>query len=188
MSLYVHGRTTHRPATEADLAQARHRNSQLAAELRQLDAIGERLQQAIAEKKADLEAQTEQARKELTQGYRHLRSKIRQLDAVRANAEMIENTKAYTSDLPEPLFGGREGLEAATDEMADYEARRNGRTLPPRGKRVATERKLAVHGTSLAYRRDKCRCPECKAWMSRTSAKHYRNKLTRQTLQLVDAA
>lgn len=189
MSHYVHGATTRRPATEADLAQARHHNSRLAAELRQLEAIGERLQAAINEKKADLEAQTEAARKELTTGYRQLRSKIRQLDAVRANAAMIENTKNYVSELPPPIFGGREGLEAATDEMADYEARRNGRTLvEARGKRVPREKKPALHGTSTAYRRDKCRCPECKAWLSRTSSKHYRNKVTRQTLQLVDAA
>jgi chromosome segregation ATPase len=188
MANYVHGAS--RPLmTEADLAQARARNAELAAELRKLDAIGERLAAAVVEKRAEIEAETEKARKELTTAYRQLRSKVRQLDAVRANAAMIENTKTYVSDnLPPALYGGREGLEAATDEMAEYEARRNGRTIQPRGKRVAREQKPALHGTSTAYRRDKCRCPECKAWLSRTSSKHYRNRVTRQTLTLVEQA
>lgn len=182
MANYVHGKS--RPLmSEADLAAARQRNAELAAELRKLEAIGERLQAAVTEKRAEIDAQTETVRKELTQAYRALRSKVRQLDAVRAQAEQIAATKDYVSDLPAPLYGGREGLEAATEELADYEARKAGVTrIGPRGKRVGRKPKEAVHGTSLAYRRDGCRCPECKAWLSRTSSKHYRAKLTRQAL------
>jgi ElaB/YqjD/DUF883 family membrane-anchored ribosome-binding protein len=122
MANYVHGAS--RPLmTEADLAQARARNAELAAELRKLDAIRERLEAAVVEKRAEVEAETERVRKELTAAYRQLRGKVRQLDAVRANAAMIENTKTYVSELPPPVFGGREGLEAATEEMAEYEAR-----------------------------------------------------------------
>lgn len=187
MANYVHGQT--RPLmTEADLAQARQRNAELAAELRKLEAIKERLEAAVVEKRAEVEARADEVRKELTAAYRQLRGKVRQLDAVRANAELIASTKAYlaSDELPPSLYGGREGLEAATEEMADYEARKAGVTrIGPRGKRVGRQPKDAVHGTSLAYRRDGCRCPECKAWMTKTSAKHYRNKLARQALEQV---
>jgi len=164
--------------------QARRRNAELMIELRSLEAQQEALTARVAAEKAKLEQDTEQARKELTQAYRRLRSKVRELDAVRASEENITKTAAYVSELPPPLYGGRDGLEAAADEMAEYEARRNGRKAPPRGKRVKAELKPALHGTSTAYRRDKCRCAECKAWLSRTSAKHYRNRVERQERHL----
>jgi chromosome segregation ATPase len=187
MANYVHGAS--RPLmTEADLAQARARNAELAAELRKLDAIRERLEAAVVEKRAEVEARSDEVRKELTAAYRQLRGKVRQLDAVRANAAMIENTKTYVSELPPPIFGGREGLEAATEEIAEYEARKAGVTrIGPRGKRVGRQPKEALHGTSTAYRRDGCRCGECKAWLSRTSAAYYRRKVTRQALEQVAA-
>jgi DNA repair exonuclease SbcCD ATPase subunit len=166
MALYVHGRTTHRPATEADLANARRRNSELAAELRQLEAISERLQAAITEKRADLEQERDAARKELSKAREQLTKTIKEADTVRHQARQILNAAHYLSTLPEPVHGGREGLEAATTEIIEYEIRKKATGLVVElPKRPATPKAEAEyrHGSKNRYRAG-CRCVSCRTW------------------------
>ncbi|QKY78998.1 hypothetical protein Jinkies_50 [Arthrobacter phage Jinkies] len=148
MSNYVHGATTRRPATEADLAQARHHNSRLAAELRQLEAIGERLQAAINETKTRLEAERDAA--------------LAELNALKAqktgyidDAQAMINYRARMALLPPPVFGGRQGLLAATAELEGRDARDHGNS----------------HGTKKRYYDDGCRCEKCEAWHDRHKAR-----------------
>lgn len=174
MSLYVHGKTTHRPATEADLAQARHRNSQLAAELRQLDAIGERLQTAIEDTRARLEAERDAAKKELSKAREHLTKTIKEADTVRLQAQQILTAAHYLTDLPEPVHGGRAGLEAATTEMIEYEIRkRETGLIVDLPKRPATAKAEAEyrHGSKSRYRAG-CRCVACRTWKAADTTRY----------------
>lgn len=155
MTAYVHGQTRTRPITEADLAAARHRNSALAAELRQLDAIGEQLQAAVAETRARLEAERDNALDEL--------NKIRaERDALASQSRAIVDYRARIALLPPPVYGGRDGLLAATAEIEAHDhPDRNGPS----------------HGTRKRYY-DGCRCAPCQDWHEGHKARakaRYRN-------------
>jgi len=139
---YQHGRTNGRTFTEADRAAAVRRNQELAAELRRLDAIGERLAASVAETRARLEAERDAARAEF--------------DALRAErTDLSDQTRAMIryrarmAELPAPVYGGREGLLAA---CAEIDAHDN----PGRAGNS--------HGTKRAYYEDNCRCAACGAW------------------------
>jgi hypothetical protein len=163
---YVHGRTTRRPATEADLVQARARNAVLAAELRQLEAISERLQAAIDSKRAELEAERDAAKKELSKAREQLTKTIKEADAVRLQASRIRSVAEYLTGLPEPVHGGRAGLEAATAELVEYEIRKKQTGMVVRlPKREPSRRAEAEHehGSRSRYRSG-CRCVSCRTW------------------------
>lgn len=174
MANYVHGATLRRPVTEADLAQARHHNAQLAAELRQLEAVGERLQAAIEAKRAELEAERDAARRELSKAREQLTKTIKEADTARLQASRIKDAAQYLSGLPGPVYGGRAGLEAATRELVEYEIRKKAEgtvvTLP---KRPATRKAEAEyrHGSKNRYRAG-CRCVACRTWKAENNTHH----------------
>lgn len=172
--MYVHGQTTRRPATEAGLAAQRARNAALAAELRRLEAIGDRLSAAVLEARTRLEAERDQARAELTKAREQLTKTIREADQVRLQALQVKAAAEYVSTLPEPVHGGRAGLEAATAELIEYEARKKAEgavvELPPRPAHPRAEREFR-HGTQNRYRAG-CRCVACRTRKAADNAMH----------------
>jgi hypothetical protein len=142
--VYIHGKTTRRPATEADLAQARHHNAQLAAELRQLEAIGERLQAAVDEKRAALEADRDDARAVLA-------ALKAETVSLREETQQLVDYRRRMALMPPPIYGGRDGLLAATAEIEAYD--NPAKAAGP------------SHGTRARYYAPHhCRCAACNAW------------------------
>jgi len=138
--------------------QARRRNAELRHELAALTAENDQL-----------EMKARAVREDLTAEYRKLAQKIRQLDAVRAQADLMAAAKQFKSNLPEPVYGGREGLQAAADEMKAHEDKHLKLSKPPR------PAKSPSHGASSGYTKG-CRCAECVAWNSRRSAQRRSNR------------
>jgi hypothetical protein len=145
---------------------ARRRNAEMRIELA-----------ALLTEQAQLEAKTRTMRDSLTAGYRKLSRQIRELDAVRAQADNIAAAAQHVSTLPPPKYGGREGLQAATDEMRAHEDKQLKLSKAPR------PRKAATHGTSRMYDEEGCRCDECKAWNTRKSAQGRTNRKRRRELE-----
>jgi hypothetical protein len=87
---------------------------------------------------------------------------------VQAQAELVAASKRFVSKLPEPKYGGREGLQAATDEMLAHETRGLKLAKPPR------PIKGPSHGTGRRYELG-CRCEECEKWKVRKNARAHSN-------------
>ena len=150
---YQRGATAQAPVVAVE--QARRRNAELRRELAALTAENNALE---AERKS-LDDQVATARLRVSEARRLLTRKVRDLDAIRA--QMARLTTAQVSTFPEPVYGGREGLEAATKELEAHEAK----GVPPRPDRRAKGHR---HGTSGRYSMG-CRCDDCVAWRKRKS-------------------
>lgn len=149
--------------------QVRQRNAALALELQTLTA-----------EKAELDNHAEAMRKEVTAARKRLARQLREIDAARVQADQIAAAKRYVSTLPLPVHGGREGLQAATDEMLAHESKHlklAKAPRPPKGLSCGTGRKYAKG----------CRCDDCKAWRKRRAAQARTNQKRRAAAQ-ADAA
>lgn len=146
---YQHGATQRPVLTVEQFGEARRRHAEMKRELAFLEIENARLQEEIVVKRA-----------EVSQARRVLSRKVRDLAVVRAQVEQLQ--AVYVSALPEPLYGGKEGLEAAAAEMAAHEA---GTDALGRRER---KRSGNSHGTRKKYD-EGCRCVECAAWRKRKS-------------------
>jgi hypothetical protein len=145
---YQHGQTI-KAAPVASVEQARRRNAEARLELARLEAEHKHLAPRI-----------ETMRLQVTAERRKLTRQIRELDAARAQTERIANAATTPpSTLPEPIYGGRAGLEAATAEMEAHELK---------GLKLARKRapRPISHGTRNKYL-EGCRCDDCEAWNER---------------------
>lgn len=162
--MYVHGQTTKRPATEAGLAAQRARNAALAAELQRLEVTGQKLAADVSEARTALDAELAAAKRDLSKARELLTKTIKEADQVRLQASRIKDAAVYLSELPEPVHGGRAGLEAATEEIIEYEIRKRQTgmvvELPKREPHPKAEREYR-HGTRRRYSAG-CRCVACK--------------------------
>jgi hypothetical protein len=138
-----------KPAPDGPLIsaeQARRRNAEMRIEL-----------VALMAEQAQLEAKASAMRGALTDGYRKLSRQIKELDAVRAQADQIAAHAQHASTLPPPKYGGREGLQAATDEILAHESRGLKLAKTPSAPKAA---RGPSHGTDGKYKAG-CRCGEC---------------------------
>lgn len=137
-------------ATVLTVEQARSRNAELRREIA-----------ALIQENGHLEAQIATTRFQVTAARRRLTRLSRQLEAARAQAERLGKVTISPDPLSEPVYGGREGLEAAAAEMEAYEAK----DLKLSKRR---ERKGPSHGTGRRYAVG-CRCGDCMGWRERKS-------------------
>ena len=152
---YQHGKSPQPGVMVLNVEQARRRNTELRLELARLAA-----------ENAQMEAGAVTMRLQVSAGRRKLSKQIRDLDAARVQAERIAQVAIQTSTLPEPVYGGREGLQAATDEIMAHEAKGLKLAKAPRPASGLS------HGTNRKYNSG-CRCDECKASESRRNARRY---------------
>jgi len=156
---YVRGKSTPTQHSTGMLTieQARRRNAELRIELQSLTAENAGLDQRVQAMRKDLEA-----------AYIRLRRQIRDLDAVRAQQERIGQITPDVPELTPPLYGGREGLLAATEEITNHEYKEKfGKPRPAS--------KGPIHGTARRYDLG-CRCGDCKAWRKRKTAQYRTNR------------
>jgi len=160
---YQHGKSSPGAIIQT-VEQARRRNAELRIEL-----------STLLSESAQLENHTSTMRLQVTAARRKLTRQIRELDAARAQADQIAHATAQTSTLPEPIYGGREGLQAAADEMRDYEERGLKLSKAPRP-RIA---KGPSHGTGRKYDQG-CRCGECVTWKAAKDTRRQASKKLRE--------
>jgi hypothetical protein len=144
MSYQYKGKPVEAAGPVLAVEQLRRRNAELHVEL-----------QALTAENTEIDKRIRLMRDELTLAYRKLRKQVWDLEAVRAQEQLIAEAKAFESKLPPPRYGGREGLEAATQEMLAHESKglKLGKDLPaPKG---------PSHGTTRRYA-EGCRCQECR--------------------------
>lgn len=149
MSYQYKGRPAEVGAPILSVEQERRRNAELHIELQALNA-----------ENAEIDKRIRLMRDELTGAYRRLRKQVRDLEAVRAQEHLIAEAKTFQSKLPPPVYGGREGLQAATEEMMAHESKdlKLSKVLPaPAG---------PSHGTMRRYETG-CRCSDCLAAKAR---------------------
>jgi hypothetical protein len=146
---YQHGRTAPTVLTAVQFEEVRRRNVAMKRELAFLTIENTRLQEEIDARRADV-----------SQARRVLSRKVRDLAVVRTQVEQL--TAVFVSSLPEPLYGGREGLEAAAAEIAEHEERKDAM-----GRRTR-KRSGNSHGTRKKYD-EGCRCITCMGWRKRKS-------------------
>jgi hypothetical protein len=151
-----------RDSVVVNVEQARRRNAELRIELG-----------ALLTENTQIEARIKATRADLTAAYRKLSKQIRDMDAINAQAELVAASERFVSTLPEPKYGGREGLQAATDEMMAHEARGLKLAKAPR------PIKGPSHGTGRRYDLG-CRCEECETWKVEKNAKTHSNWKRRQ--------
>lgn len=162
---YQRGQSLQPAPSVLSVEQARRRNSELRRELVVLNRDH-----------AELEAQTKTMRLKITAARRELNRKIRTLDAVRAQVDRLSNVTPSPSTLPEPLYGGRAGLQAAADEIDAYDAKS--------GKLGTAPKSGPSHGTGRKYGLG-CRCDECLGWRNRrTKAQRATNERRRELREL----
>lgn len=147
---YQHGRTAQPLAGLVTVEQARRRNAELRRELAEL-----------ASENAALGQHVQLLRRQVSDGRKLLTRKIRDLAAIRSQVEQLESVKARRTEPSEPVFGGPEGLQAATAEMDAHESK---------GLNLVTRRpsKGPSHGTRRRYDTG-CRCDPCLLWRERKS-------------------
>lgn len=140
--------------------QERRRNAELHLELRALTA-----------ENAEIVNRIRLMRDELTTAYRKLRRQVSDLEAVRAQEQLIAEAETFTSTLPEPIHGGREGLQAATEEMMLHESKdlKLSKVIQPTG---------PSHGTRRRYQAG-CRCQECRGINAVRRAREKRSSRSR---------
>lgn len=132
------------------IEQARRINAELRRELAALTA-----------ENADLEPKVDAMRRGVTAARKKLARQIRDIEVARIQTRNIA-ALAATPTAPESVYGGREGLQAAADEIEAHEAAEGAKlgTVRRRGPRHGTGRKYSLG----------CRCEECQAWRKRKSA------------------
>ena len=163
---YQHGRTANPGATMQTVEQARRRNAELRIEL-----------SALVNENAQIEVRIKTMRADLTMAYRKLARQIRDMDTVQAQAELMAASKRFASTLPPPIYGGREGLQTATEEMLAHEQRGLKLAKAPRPVKGPS------CGTGRKYDQG-CRCGECVAWKA---AKDTRRQATKKLREQADA-
>lgn len=146
MSYQYKGKPVDAAGPVLTVEQLRRRNAELHVEL-----------QALTAENTEIDKRIRLMRDELTGAYRKLRKQVSDLEAVRAEEQLIAAAKTFKSKLPPPRYGGREGLEAATQEMLAHESRdlKLSKALPPP--------KGPSHGTRRRYA-DGCRCAVCSGY------------------------
>lgn len=140
--------STQPSSTVLTIEQARRRNAGLRIEL-----------ESLMREAAELEVSTGLMREAVSAARKKLTRQIRDLDAVRAQSDRIATDTGRTTTLPASQFGGREGLQAAADEIEAYEGAKLG-TVKRNGPRHGTGRKYATG----------CRCEDCLGWRKKRSA------------------
>lgn len=152
MSYQYKGKPAEVGAPILSVEQERRRNAELHIEL-----------QALTAENTEIDKRIRLMRDELTGAYRRLRKQVRDIEAVRAQEQLVAEAKTFKSKLPPPVYGGREGLQAATEEMMAHESPglKLSKELPaPKG---------PSHGTVRRYATG-CRCPECLAARARNKS------------------
>jgi chromosome segregation ATPase len=165
---YVRGKSEQPSTTVLNVEQARRRNAELRLELAGLMA-----------EQSDLAAKVEAMRAEVTAARKKLSRQIRDVDAVRAQAARIASIVERESTLPAPVYGGREGLQAAADEIEAYESK-------PGAKLGTVRRSNPRHGTGRKYGTG-CRCGDCLGWRDRKSAREVVLKAARMERRIAEA-
>ena len=161
---YQHGRTANPAATMQTVEQARRRNAELRIELG-----------ALVSENAQLENRAVTMRLQVTTARRKLTRQIRELDTARTQAELLAYATVQTSTLPEPIYGGREGLQAATDEILAHDTR-GLKLTKEKAPRVS---KGLSHGTSRKYDQG-CRCRACVTYKALKDTRFYASKNRRE--------
>lgn len=141
------------PGPLQSVEQARRVNAELRRELERL-----------AIENAQLTPHVETLRLQVTAARKKLTRQIRELEAARIQAERLANVTEQASTLPEPIYGGRKGLEAAAAEIEAHEAKRTKTSTIHRPKKSGPvlDNPRRKHGTVGTYRAG-CRCEPCKA-------------------------
>lgn len=148
---YVRGDSPQPASTVLTVEQARRRNAALRLEL-----------VAITAENVQLETKVETMRRDVSAARRKLSRQIRDLDTVRAQADQLAAAALHVSTSPEPVHGGREGLQAATEEMAAHEDQQLKLSKAPRRRTITPP----SHGTRRKYE-EGCDCAKCLAWRDR---------------------
>jgi hypothetical protein len=152
------------------IEQARRRNAELRRELA-----------ALMFEQADLAPKVEAMRAEVSAARKKLSRQIRDLDAVRAQSARIAAARDEEPTLTDSVYGGREGLLAAADEIEAYEAK-------PGAKLGTVRRRGPRHGTGRMYSTG-CQCGECLGWRKkRTDQEVARQRRRREEFQALKAA
>lgn len=165
---YQRGKSEQPSTTVLTVEQARRRNAELRRELAGLMA-----------EQADLAGKVEAMRAEVTAARKKLSRQIRDVDTARAQAARIGTVVERASTLPEPVYGGREGLQAAADEIEAYDSK-------PGAKLGTVRRSTPRHGTGRVYGTG-CRCGDCLGWRDRKSARELVLKAARLERRIAEA-
>ena len=168
---YQRGKTTQPAGSLLSVEQARRKNAELRLEL-----------VALTAEKPQLESQVEAMRQEITTARRKLSRQIRDLEAIRTQIRNIAALAEHASGT-EPVFGGREGLQAATAEIRAHE---DQHAKPSRPATSTRRRKGRSHGTAGKYV-EGCRCDECKGWRGRKSAQEREHVKRRREQEIAEA-
>jgi len=161
---YTRGKSAQLAATVLTVEQARRRNAELRLELGALTAENTKLQ-----------AQAVEMRKQVTTARKKLSRQIRDLEAIRLQAKNIAALAEHAGS-PEPVFGGREGLQAATEEIRAHE---------DRGTESRRWREPS-HGTGRRYALG-CRCDDCRGWRGRKSTQEREHVKRRREQEITEA-
>lgn len=116
-----------------------------------------------------LEPRLETVRAEVAKARKLLTRKVRELEATRIQLGRLATIEP-TSD--EPIYGGREGLKAAAEEIKEHEFK-----LDKLGRR------RRIHGPSHGTRQKYdtgCRCDDCMDWRRRRSEQERINQAARR--------
>lgn len=143
--------------------QARRRNAQLRIELARLE-----------QERQQLEPQLDTLRAEVSKARKLLTRRVRDLEATRIQAEHLARVST-TTGTPEAIYGGIEGLLAATKEMEAHQFKldklgRKRLTLGP------------SHGTRAKYNTG-CQCDPCMDWRREESAREQAMQRERRNKQ-----
>lgn len=147
-----------RPGPILTVERARRLNSTMRVELDRLNT-----------ERAHLEPRLEEVRAEVTKARKLLTHKIRELEAARTQLSRLA-TIEITSN--EPIYGGPQGLEAATQEIKEHEFK-----LDKLGRR------RRIHGPSHGTRQKYdtgCRCDQCMDWRRKRSEQERINQKARR--------
>lgn len=159
---YVRKEATASPIMSVE--QARRRNAELRIELARLEA-----------EKSHLGKSVETMRLQVSAARRKLTRQTRELDAARIQAERLASVAAKVTKLPEPVYGGRAGLLAATEEMEAYEFKKAN---------IEARRRIGPsHGTGKKYATG-CRCEDCMGWRRKKTGQEKAAKQIRRDRRL----
>lgn len=142
--------------------RARRRNATMRLEMERLNA-----------EHKFLEPRLEAVRAEVSKARKLLTRKVRELEAARIQIDQLATVKV--APLPDPTYGGPEGLLAATEEMEAHEFKLD---------RLGRRRRITgpSHGTREKYY-SPCRCDECINWRRRKSDRDNASQQKRRAKQ-----
>lgn len=159
---YTHGKTAQPATTMLTVDQARRLNAELRRELA-----------ALMTEQAELAPKVEAMRKEVTAASKKLTRQVRDLETIRSQTARLAAQAEQQRSLPAPVYGGEEGLLAATEEIEAYEGDKLG----------TVKRREPRHGTGRMYSTG-CRCEDCLGWRKkRSDAERATQQRRREELQ-----